>query len=197
MSGLADAPLLLRQQELPPMNLPWTTDSVLIDSPRLQGQVGAPRTVLVGLEKRRTSRGQFSLGGDWATQAVLISGWDDLNFNQPHVQPEFDKHSALGSIDRAYIVYDREKTLEFIEANRLLTILLEANDPLKTSFGKSAIKALSLLHDEEGAVTLFCMILVPGNAETARQALDRFDEEWWLERCQRVAGQLNFDIEFI
>ena len=105
--------------------------------------------------------------------------------------------SALGTLKEAYVLEDRSAIPAFITRNRLLELLLEARGPLTSSFGEAAVKKLTLVEDDEGFVTLFCLILVPDGMEEARQALDSFDESWWLARSGQVGGKLNFDFDLV
>jgi hypothetical protein len=103
--------------------------------------------------------------------------------------------SALRTLEQAYVLEDRSAIPAFIRRNRLLEHLLEARAPLTSAFGEAAVKKLTLVEDDEGFVTLFCLILVPGGLDEARRALDSFDESWWLARSHEAAGKLNFDFE--
>jgi hypothetical protein len=107
------------------------------------------------------------------------------------------KSSALRTLEQAYVLEDRSTIPAFIKRNRLLEPLLEARGPLTSAFGEAAVKMLTLLEDDEGFVTLFCLILVPGGLEEARRALNSFDESWWLTRSGQVGGKLNFDFDLV
>jgi len=104
---------------------------------------------------------------------------------------------ALRSLEQMYALEDRPATLAFIKQNGLLGPLLEARGPLTSAFGEAAVKKLSLVEDDEGFVTLFCFVLLPGSLEEARRALNLFDEQWWLTRSHEAGGKLNFDFELI
>ena len=105
--------------------------------------------------------------------------------------------SALRTLEQAYVLEDRSAIPAFIRRNRLLEPLLEARAPLTSAFGEAAVKKLTLVEDDEGFVTLYCLILVPGGLEEARRALNSFDESWWLARCGQLGGKLNFDFELV
>jgi hypothetical protein len=74
---------------------------------------------------------------------------------------------------------------------------LHATDPLIQAFGEAAIRNLTLITDDEGYQTLFCLIMVSGALEEARSSLEQFDQQWWLTRCGQAAGRLNFDFELL
>jgi len=113
------------------------------------------------------------------------------------VNREIPPHSALKGLEDAYVIDDRSAVAAFIEQNRLRGLLLQARDPLNAAFGEAAVKMLSLIADDEGCTTLFCLIVVPGDMREARLALRSFDERWWLARSDQAAGKLNFDFELV
>ncbi len=105
--------------------------------------------------------------------------------------------STLRTLEQAYVLEDRSAIPAFIERNRLLELLLAAREPLSSAFGEGTMKKLTLVEDDEGFVTLFCYVLVPGGLEEARRALDSFDESWWLAHSHEAGGKLNFDFDLI
>jgi hypothetical protein len=105
--------------------------------------------------------------------------------------------SELRALEQAYVLEDRTAILAFIKRNGLLEPLVEAREPLSAAFGEAAVKKLTLVEDDEGFVTLFCLILFPGGLEEARRALNSFDESWWLARSGQVGGKLNFDFDLV
>jgi hypothetical protein len=105
--------------------------------------------------------------------------------------------SALRSLEQGYVLEDRSAILAFIKRNGPLELLLEACGPLTSAFGEAAVKKLTLVEDDEGFVTLFCLILFPGGLEEARRALNSFDESWWLARAGQVGGKLKFDFDLV
>jgi hypothetical protein len=107
------------------------------------------------------------------------------------------KELPASGVEQVYVLDDRSSILEFIKRNRLLEVLLEARDPLASAFGETAVKKLTLVEDDEGFVTLFCLVLTPGNLDEAKRALNSFDENWWLARSCAAPGKLNFDFELI
>ena len=104
---------------------------------------------------------------------------------------------TIAGLDDSYVIEDRATVSHFIEEHRLQGLLLAAKEPLNDAFTDRPIKILSLLRDDEGFETLFCLVMIPGEMEPARQALRRFDEQWWLAHSGQVAGKLNFDFELI
>lgn len=100
-------------------------------------------------------------------------------------------------VEQTYVLDDRPTISEFIKRNRLLGPLLEARVPLASAFGEVSVKRLTLVEDDEGFVTLFCLVMFPGGLDEAREGLNSFDESWWLPRAHEARGKLNFDFELI
>jgi hypothetical protein len=107
------------------------------------------------------------------------------------------RHLALTELERAYVFEDRSEVAAFIERNRIRELLLEAQQPLNAAFGEGAVKKLTLVEDDEGFMTLFCLVLIAGDMRAARLALRSFDEDWWLARSGQAGSKLNFDFELI
>lgn len=103
----------------------------------------------------------------------------------------------LKELDEVYVFEERTAVAAFIERNRVRGLLLQARDPLITAFGEATVKRLSLIEDDEGFDTLFCLIAVSGDIHEARRALRSFDQRWWLARSGQAAGKLNFDFELV
>jgi len=104
---------------------------------------------------------------------------------------------VLKELKQLYLFEDPSALGAFIGRNRFRELLIEARDPLNAAFGETAVRKLRLVEDDEGYVTLFCLVLVPGELEEARRALNSFDEAWWLARSHEANGKLNFDFELI
>jgi hypothetical protein len=103
----------------------------------------------------------------------------------------------IEGLDTTYLIENRPEVARFIEENRLRTILLEARQPLNAAFGERPVKTLTLIRDDEGFDTLFCLVMVPGDMQEARHALRSFDQKWWLARSAEAAGRLNFDFQLV
>lgn len=119
---------------------------------------------------------------------------DKTQAEAPYLLPQ---DLALKELEKLYVFEDHSAVASFIRQNRLLELLLEAPDPLNAAFGEGAVKRLSLVEDDEGFSTLFCLISVSGNLDEARRALRSFDQSWWLAHCDKPAGKLNFDFDLI
>jgi len=100
-------------------------------------------------------------------------------------------------LDEAYVIEDRPAVARFMEEHRLHGLLLQAREPLKSIFGPKSIKTLSIVSDDEGFETLFCVVITSGDLQQNRQALRTFDRQWWLSRAGQATGRLNFDFKLI
>ena len=103
---------------------------------------------------------------------------------------------SLKGLEEIYVIDNRSAVAAFIKQNCLRALLLQAREPLHAAFGESAVRTLTLVQDDEGFETLFCLILVSGDMNEARLALRSFDQQWWLVHCDQAAGKLNFDFDF-
>jgi len=121
----------------------------------------------------------------------------ELKYLTGRYYQEASKDLGLMELEQLYVLEDRSKVVEFIEQNRLRELLIEAVGPLNAAFGEAVVKKLTLLEDDEGFETLFCLALIPGDMHQAMLALKSFDERWWLARSGRVGGKLNFDLELV
>lgn len=116
-------------------------------------------------------------------------------FLYPDKQP--NKETIFTPIEDTYVFAEREIVTKFIEDNQLVGILQEAKEPINRAFGTSTVKTLTVVEDDEGFRTLFCLVMIPGDLEPARQALRIFDQSWWLHRARKFSGKLNFDFELV
>jgi hypothetical protein len=103
----------------------------------------------------------------------------------------------VDALDEIYVWDDRLSVLRFIEDARVRGLLLDARQSLDEAFGYDAIKSLSLVRDDEGFDTLFCLVKTRAELAVATRALREFDEHWWLARSEDAAGKVNFDFDLI
>lgn len=104
---------------------------------------------------------------------------------------------SVEALDEIYVWDDRPSVLRFIEETRVRGLLLEARQALDNAFGNDAIKTLSLVRDDEGFDTLFCLVRTRAPLEIATRALQLFDERWWLARSEEADGKVNFDFDLV
>jgi hypothetical protein len=113
------------------------------------------------------------------------------------LQAWFEDGREGDQLNLSYVIDNRLAVNPFLAANHLHRVLREALPNLEAAFGKSSIKTLSLVTDDEGSQTLFCFVMWKGEMEAARAALRAFDESWWLTHSEKIAEKLNFDFELI
>jgi hypothetical protein len=123
--------------------------------------------------------------------SFLNVSWRDSEKIAPHSNP------LLSELDKTYVMEDRKKIPPFIEENHLDAILHQSCAPLNSAFGNNSLKKLSLICDDEGIETLFCLIMFSGSVQDAQKSLSSFDQNWWLSQSFRFAGKLEFDFELV
>ncbi len=124
-------------------------------------------------------------------QAVELF-WEIAN---PGVREHVLADRTTQGLDESYVLENRPEVTRFIEVHRLHGLLLQASQPLKEKFGDDSIKTLSIVSDDEGFESLFCVVVTSGDLRQNRRALRAFDREWWLSRARQAAGRLNFDFK--
>jgi len=107
------------------------------------------------------------------------------------------KPKTIETLGSAYVISNVAKVESFIEENQLTEILVQAVEAIKRTFGESRTRTLTVLEDDEGSRTLFCLVAFPGSLDDARKALESFDRNWWLKNARRFGSKLNFDFELV
>jgi hypothetical protein len=108
-----------------------------------------------------------------------------------------NRPSVLTLLEDTYVIENRREVAQFVEENQLGGLLKQARDPINKAFGEKAVKTLTVVEDDEGFRALFCLVMIPGDMQEARNALKAFDQEWWLQHSPQVGEKLNFDFELI
>jgi len=104
---------------------------------------------------------------------------------------------AFTLLEDTYTIDRRSGVERFIEENKLFDILMRARSQINKAFGSTTVKNLTLVEDDEGVPTLFCLVMITGDMQEARRALKAFDHEWWIRESPSFCGKLNFDFELI
>lgn len=87
---------------------------------------------------------------------------------------------------------------DFLTERRAIPqMLLEAAPQLKAYFGGTAVFNLRAPIDEAGSRTLYAVAMWPGEVLDVRDALAKFDKDWWMARAGRAAGYLTFTYELV
>jgi hypothetical protein len=122
--------------------------------------------------------------------------FDQLERQMARYVAEHDR--ILQEIRRQFVIPADSAVTEFLTEHRSIApILLEAQPYLKTYFGADTVFNLRAPIDESGSCTLYAVAMWPGEACRARDALQRFDDAWWLRRASETHGLLTFTYELI
>lgn len=109
------------------------------------------------------------------------------------------QHEAVvNEVRRCYVLSADAPVRAFLAEHRTIPqILLEAAPHLKVYFGGNAVFNLRVPIDEAGSRTLYAAVMWPGELRDVRQALARFDDNWWMARAGQAAGYLTFTYELV
>src|ERR1051326_1233880 len=169
-------------------NVCWEDPGVKFDEQDLM--LVSPYTANVAASIATFSNQQiFAMPETYSFDVLYPTG---LNFAASVIDRAPKPTPYLGS---AYKIDNATKASSFIEQNQLTDILVQAIEPLNKAFGESLTKTLTVVEDDEGSRTLFCLVAFTGSPKDARKALDAFDRNWWLMNARRFVGKLNFDFE--
>ena len=98
---------------------------------------------------------------------------------------------------RHYLATD-STVVSFLRMHRPIAyVLLDAVPSLLQCFGTRPLLKLKAPFDESGTQMLYAVVAWPGDIREVRDALTRFDDEWWLSRVQSAAGQLTYTYELM
>jgi hypothetical protein len=75
----------------------------------------------------------------------------------------------------------------------LVPLLFSAFPKIKSYWGTEINPALTIVDDPEGGFSVL-VVGLSSNKLDAYVALDRFDEEWWLDHIKDAQGLLNFSL---
>jgi hypothetical protein len=111
----------------------------------------------------------------------------------------FAEHAALRSeVRRHYVLPADSSVITFLTGHRTLPpILLEAVPQLKACFGAQAVFALRAPIDDSGTQTLYAVVMWPGKMRDVRDALEKFDNRWWIQHSRKASGHLTFTYELV
>jgi len=107
------------------------------------------------------------------------------------------QHEAVANEVRKHYAAD-SSVLSFLSEHRSIPqILLGAAPQLKACFGADTVFDLRAPIDEAGSRTLYAVVMWPGKSQDARDALAKFDNDWWMARAGQAAGYLTFTYELV
>lgn len=95
----------------------------------------------------------------------------------------------------APLIYQTEEAKRFIEgSNEAGFVLASLVEKLTTYFGAKPLM-LELVHDpESGEDGLLLSVMVKNDIESACETLQRFENEWWLDRMSDADGVFSVDV---
>lgn len=105
----------------------------------------------------------------------------------------------LSKLSNKYVLRKSLAVISFIEEHQELVYLLdEAYEEIRKYFSSEDLR-LELVSDPEIAEDqqLFVYIFTALPVTDALKKLDKFDEQWWLDRLDSANGLLNFNLRFV
>jgi len=82
----------------------------------------------------------------------------------------------------------------FLQKNQqLVGLLFSAFPKIRANWGTEIKPELNIVDDPDGGFPIL-MVRLTSNMPDAYEALDRFDEEWWLDHIKDAEGLLNFSL---
>jgi hypothetical protein len=120
-----------------------------------------------------------------------------LSYVYDHPQPKKDFAAQLRILHQQYTILSDDRTMiELLEAEpALYSLLIEAVEPLRQAFGDKRLIYIRVLSSDEDSILKVTVRLLANFGDNPEDALQAFDEEWWLKNCHRSGGTLVFDYE--
>jgi hypothetical protein len=110
---------------------------------------------------------------------------------------EADRHALVTEVARNYMMPRDNSVQAFLNSHRVLSqLLLQALPRLRHRFGDTVF-ALRTTSDEYGWQNLCVDALWRGDAADAYTALDRFEDDWWVDNSHLAAGHLTFTYRLV
>lgn len=104
------------------------------------------------------------------------------------------------TLSQNYQIRNVAETKSFLLNNRfLISLLEEIPEKISQYFGDNQKPVLKVSYEPEyvNSAELWVEILTKLSAKEAMRILDKFDEEWWLEKIDKTYGRLNITLKFI
>jgi len=117
---------------------------------------------------------------------------------QQMAQFEAEHEAAVTELQRSYVFLNEQAIGSFFKSHRTAPqLLVEAAPWLRQNFGARTVFNLRAMSDEYGAQTLCVVALWPGDLREVRNALEHFDEQWWIDNSHQASGDLTFTYELV
>jgi hypothetical protein len=126
-------------------------------------------------------------------------GGSSLDYLEDQMAAFVAEHKALVQDLRKHfqIPTDSSVTNFLNDHSSILQLLMEAKKHLEDCFGSSTVFALRAELDESGSRTLYASAIWSGKLQDARNALDKFDNDWWMSHARQAGGYLTFTYELV
>lgn len=119
------------------------------------------------------------------------------------LEEQMAEHAAqhedlLKEVRKHFVLPADSSVIDFLTEHRAIPqILLEAVPWLKRGFGPNAVFHLRAPVDDSGSRTLYAVTMWPGTVRDVRDALEKFDDTWWIACSRRASGYLTFTYELV
>lgn len=121
-----------------------------------------------------------------------------LDNRKKQIDQSFPNDSVLDEVRKHYLLPTDDSVLRYLRDHpSALQVLSEAAPRLKQYFGNSVIVSLRAPIDEGGMRTLYVVVAWSDEVDAVRNALGRFDDEWWLQYSQRTSEYIVFTYELV
>jgi hypothetical protein len=116
-------------------------------------------------------------------------------YKQP--RPHRDFAAQLRYLQRHYTFLDSDSAIsELFETEpALYSLLIEAVEPLQRAFGDKTLVYARIQSADEDRILKVAVRLPANFGDNPEDALQNFDNKWWLYNCHRSGGALIFDYE--
>jgi hypothetical protein len=117
---------------------------------------------------------------------------------QQMAQFEAAHEDVVAELQRNYVFLNNQSVREFFRTHRTAPqLLIDALVHLRQHFGDGTVLNLRTTVEEYGAETLYVVAMWPGAVQDVRNALDHFDEQWWIANSRQAYGDIAFTYELV
>jgi hypothetical protein len=110
-----------------------------------------------------------------------------------------ERERLIAFLQREY-AFSSDGVAAYLQRNSdVAWMLIGAKRALQSEFGGSVAIQLAVVTDpdsEEPTQELFAYVRSPLRLDDALDALDRFDQHWYLDKVDQIGGRLGFDLSF-
>jgi hypothetical protein len=122
--------------------------------------------------------------------------FEDLETQMSDYSAQYE--DVLSEVRKHYVLPTDSLVLNFLTEHRAIPqVLLAAVPQVKACFGADAVFNLRAPLDESGSRTLYAVAMWPGKSQDVRNALTKFDNDWWMAHAGQAAGYLTFTYELV